>query len=721
MKFKKLSLLLMLVVFSTFTFAKEVNVETVKQVAKNCYFQQKALFNEKVDYNSLIVDNVELYSQNEIPAIYAVNFKNGGFVLVSAQDAMSPIIGFNTEDGVYFDLKVRGPEFEFFFDSHLEQIEHLAVSKAGQSEKIKAQWEELTTTNVESLLAVKNRNEVGPLLPTTWDQDSPYNYYAPETTIPGVSGGKCYAGCVATAMSTLMQYWGWPVQGEGSHSYYTPICGVTLSANFGETEYKYYGMPNVLKTKHGEFAIHEVAQLQHHCGVAVNMGYCIDGCFEGGPGDGSSGAYSTTVAPALKAYFKYPTATYIAKNQNSANWENYLINQFDQGYPVYYSGTGSLGGHAWNCDGYRTVGNSNYFHHNFNWSGYLNDWYTEPGLVAPGFGSSHAMNMNIYPPADQYPIYADGEYILTENYGKITDGSGPVENYLAGASASWLIDPQSEYDTITNITIQWSKFELGNNDYIKIYDGEDENAPLVGTYSGTTLPDDFTSSSNKVYVTFEANGSNKGFEFEYFAKLGSFCEDLVEISDLGGEIKSNPEDKYYNPNTYCRWLIMPSDNADAVKLRFNYLDTYDENDFVLFFDLNTEEQTVFYGTETPEGEYVYPDGVLIQFETDLYHSVGKGFSISFDNGLGIQDYSIGEIVAYPNPAKDIVTIEFDNNESENLEIEMYDITGAILYKDSFDTKGLYTKEINVSKFPAGVYFINIKSELGMSSKKIIIQ
>ncbi|MGI6719244.1 MAG: C10 family peptidase [Bacteroidales bacterium] len=721
MKLKKLNLLFLLVLFSTFTFAKEVEVSTVKQVAKNCYFQQKALFNEFVDYNSIIIDNVDLYSQNEIPAIYAVNFQNGGYVLVSAQDAMSPIIGFNTEDNVQFDLQARGPQFEFFFDSHLEQIEHIAISKLDQSEKIKAQWDELTTDNIESLITVKDRNEVGPLLPTLWNQDSPYNYYAPETTIPGVSGGKCYAGCVATAMSTIMQYWGWPLQGVGSHSYYLPVCGVTLSANFGETEYNYYGMPHILKTQHGEFAIHEVAQLQYHCGVAVNMGFCIDGCFAGGPGDGSSGAYSTAVAPALKAYFKYPNAMYVTKNQQASNWENLLKNQFDQGYPVYYSGYGSLGGHAWNCDGYRTVGSTNYFHHNFNWGGYLNDWFTEPGLVTPGFGSDHAMNMNVVPPTDQYPVYAEGEYILKENYGRITDGSGPIENYLAGASASWLIDPQTEFDTITNITIKWSKFELGNNDFIKLYDGKDENAPLVGTYSGTTLPEDFTSTGNQLYVTFEATGSNPGFEFEYFSKLGSFCEDLVEINDQSGEIRSNPENKHYNPNTYCRWLISPSDNSLGLKLRFNYLDTYDEKDFVTFFDIKTGEETVFYGTETPEEEFEYPNGVLVQFETDLYHSENTGFSISFNNGLGIQDYSIGEIKAYPNPAKDIVTIEFDNNESENLEIEMYDITGAILYKDTFDSKGLYTKEINISKFPAGIYFINIKSELGMSSKKIIIQ
>jgi len=107
-----------------------------------------------------------------------------------------------------------------------------------------------------------------------------YNELCPAD--PNGPGGHVYAGCVATAMGMVMKYWSHPTTGVGSHSYYCPGYGYQ-SANFGATTYLWDEMPNSIST-----SCIPIATLLYHCGVAVNMGYSVDG----------SGAQSTDAANA---------------------------------------------------------------------------------------------------------------------------------------------------------------------------------------------------------------------------------------------------------------------------------------------------------------------------------------------------------------------------------------------------------------------------------------
>lgn len=56
-------------------------------------------------------------------------------------------------------------------------------------------------------------------------------------------------------------------------------------------------------------------------------------------------------------------------------------------------------------------------------------------------------------------------------------------------------------------------------DRVKVYDGLNNAAPLLGTFTGGTLPNAIFSTNNYMYVTFETDGSvtHTGFRINYTA------------------------------------------------------------------------------------------------------------------------------------------------------------------------------------------------------------
>ncbi|MDA8858249.1 T9SS type A sorting domain-containing protein [Flavobacteriales bacterium] len=79
-----------------------------------------------------------------------------------------------------------------------------------------------------------------------------------------------------------------------------------------------------------------------------------------------------------------------------------------------------------------------------------------------------------------------------------------------------------------------------------------------------------------------------------------------------------------------------------------------------------------------------------------------------DATVGVNDI-ISNISIYPNPVKDVLTIE-----GNYTSIEVLDILGNLVLSSKA------TKNINVSSLADGVYMLNIKTENGIAAKKITI-
>ena len=303
-----------------------------------------------------------------VNALYVFNFDNH-FVMMSADTRVIPVLAYSTESG--FNADGLPGSLDWFLDEYVREIESILRSISDfESETTMNEWNHWLSGEVPMMATAAN---VGPLLQTLWDQNSPYNSLCPED--PNGPGGHTYAGCVACALAQIIRYWQYPSSGIGSHTYtanyssYSSYYGDygTQSVDFSATTYDYSLMPLSLNSGSTSAQINEVAKLMYHCGVAVEMMYGANG----------SGAFDNMAANALISHFGYNGVT--IKNKNSytdINWLNLIKNELNNLRPVYYSGN-NTGGHAFVCDGYDS---EDMLHFNWGWRGSYNGYYTVASL-----------------------------------------------------------------------------------------------------------------------------------------------------------------------------------------------------------------------------------------------------------------------------------------------------------------------------------------------------
>jgi len=311
--------------------------------------------------------------------MYTVVF-NDGFVIVNAEDNLSPIIGYSyktikeiPEDGNC------GEAYEAWFGNYDKQIENARETGYSNPVAVK-EWKSMEagefTKGAKGVV-------VAPLIESHWDQEYPYNDACPELT-----GETCVVGCVATATSQVIRYHEQDTQGYGSSSYYWSAGGQTLAINHSTQTFDYSLMP--LSGYNTQAEVDELAKLCMNVGYAVEMDYNIASV--------GSGAYSSDVEDALLDHFGYTVANYVYHGTPSTatpSWCSTIESSLDDGKPIVYSGSGSSGGHAFNLDGYST---DNWYHFNWGWGG-SSDGNFQLNALNPGgmdFTQSQSGVYNIY-------------------------------------------------------------------------------------------------------------------------------------------------------------------------------------------------------------------------------------------------------------------------------------------------------------------------------------
>lgn len=290
---------------------------------------------------------------------YAFNLEQG-YVIVSGDDEMTELVGY-AENG-FFDAENVPPQMQLWLDGYAEYV------AAVQSGKAKAR---------KILLSDSPSVVVEPLVTTKWNQDAPFNNFAPEYTDDNNNTQRCATGCAATAMAQIMKFHNWPEQGVGHYSYEHQSFG-TISSNFSEHVYDWTNM--IDRYNNGEYSSEQadaVALLMKDCGVSLNMNY--------GP---VSGASIYSYYPAFKNYFRYSSRTVNRSGCETAEFTKIITDELQEGRQIIYCGTGEDGGHAFVVDGYDT----NYFLHvNWGWGGYSDGYfdmnYMDPTGLGIGGGS----------------------------------------------------------------------------------------------------------------------------------------------------------------------------------------------------------------------------------------------------------------------------------------------------------------------------------------------
>lgn len=389
--------------------AKPVDQETAKAVAVK--------FMKTSDVRLSTVYRTD----KSLPAFYVFNTIDG-FVIVAADDCETPIIGYSHES--QFDLENVPVQMEDYLQDFVERIQYGIENQVVADEVTARQWELVKTTG--RLNDKKNVKVVEPLITARWHQGCFYNNLCPE--MENTACNHARVGCVAVAMGQIMHYWGYPIIGQGSYSYHDGFSGNDLSVDFGDTRYDWANMPVSLSENSSDAEIEAVATLLYHCGVSVGMGYGVN----------SSSANSTDVPNALVSYFRYLSDLHVEnKGNDNDEWLSKLKNCLDLQRPVYYSGRGNGGGHAFVCDGYDS---NDLLHFNWGWGGGSNGYFAL-GNLNPGGSDYNSSNSAIFDIVPDLTSYEVSPTVMPPSGGHI-DGTG---NYLLYEECTLRAVPEGAY------------------------------------------------------------------------------------------------------------------------------------------------------------------------------------------------------------------------------------------------------------------------------------
>ncbi|TAH38958.1 MAG: T9SS type A sorting domain-containing protein [Bacteroidetes bacterium] len=389
---QKLLLLTLLFIFSISGFAKHVDENSAKQVGSKFIATKTSSDNLRTGrqlqlvYKSDSKSTKSQAAQEAMTFFYVFNVGSNGFVIVSGDDNVIPILGYSDQGTFKSDnLPVSVAKW---MEDYKSEIRSIIEQDIPPGDQVNDAWTSLRSSG-STIVNANSASTVNPLVQTQWNQ-SPYE----NTLCPGGS----VTGCVATGMAQIMKYWNYPATGSGFHSYNHQTYG-TLSANFGNSTYQWSSMPNVLTSVNTA-----VGALMYDVGVSVDMSYSpsVSGAWviQNSPAPQACSEY------ALKTYFGYKTSLSGVErvNYSDAQWMSLLKAELDASRPILYAGFGSGGGHCFVADGYDV---NDFIHFNWGWGGAYDGYFhinalnpsgTGTGGGSGGYNSGHQAVVGIEPP-----------------------------------------------------------------------------------------------------------------------------------------------------------------------------------------------------------------------------------------------------------------------------------------------------------------------------------
>lgn len=289
----------------------------------------------------------------EEPLLYVFTKPGGGWVIVSGEDAIEPVIAYSYHGT--FEVKDMPDNLQAVFTNLKNDIRMARASgrKGNAAEWTKAMVETRAGDTIPSAVLLRTAN---------YNQGDPYN-----RKCPMVDGKRAIAGCCAIAQAIIYEYHHYPKAGTGtlkgvSRTGYT-VPDITLGYE--------YDWDNILKEyKGGKF---NDAQADAIATLVRDIAIMGESYFS----PSSTGSYADMMCDRARKYFKYSKSAYRCNHviYTDAEWFALLKKDIDAGLPMNYASSG----HSYVCDGYDARG---YVHFNYGWGGTDNGYYNINGKTA---------------------------------------------------------------------------------------------------------------------------------------------------------------------------------------------------------------------------------------------------------------------------------------------------------------------------------------------------
>lgn len=378
-------LLFLLVLFIPgLAFADSVSSQKAMKVAESFFAdaRTKAGGNLSLVWDGRDIRSVKTRAMSEQqPPFYVFNREGGGFVIISGEDAINPVIAYSFDN--QFSVENMPDNVSYWFDRVRGAVQYVRKNGVRQSTQTTMAWSSLENGNKPDAIPVVE------YATALWNQGAPFNNDCPE-----INGQKCITGCTATATAIVMRYFEHPDHGYGIAPGYTRSSDIGTKVTVPNVKlgdaYNWSNMPLEYNDKWTPEQEKEVSRLMYHCGVIIVANYgigktsvCIDG---------------QMWADRMMQYFDYDVSGYCFEKSSSKDWLDIIKNNIKNIGPTLYSGHDDdiWAGHSFVLDGYDSDG---FIRINWGWSGYCNGYYSIEDLSVSGynFTASQYAILNLRP------------------------------------------------------------------------------------------------------------------------------------------------------------------------------------------------------------------------------------------------------------------------------------------------------------------------------------
>ncbi|HEX7318786.1 MAG TPA: C10 family peptidase [bacterium] len=386
-------------------YAMELNSGHLKMEESERSSRLSGIKDQQVMYLVSADELLDEYPHDRSVLAYIVIFKPNGFVVVSGDDRIEPLMVCSADSRFRWDQ----PKINFLRFYLGKTMPAFWKNMPAQTNKNWSLLRGKLAENLEQMTFDDNGRAYYILWYTApWDQTNYYN----DTCAAHNGGNEVPTGCVATALAIKMHCHSWPPTGNGSHSYTDNDGSIQYShnVNLGAQSYNWAAMPydTLVAPNSG------VARVMYHSGVTVNMDYELI----------ESGANTGNVAEAMNSHFRYRGATSVYDSANPSGHEAGLKTSVVGRLPTQIGGWG----HSVLVDGWTDQFTAQW-HINCGWSGANNGWYLLDMLPPGGTG---VISRSIPYAQPNNWIYIDSSWVGTED-GRI---NAPYNTLTEGEAAS---------------------------------------------------------------------------------------------------------------------------------------------------------------------------------------------------------------------------------------------------------------------------------------------